>query len=106
ASSMSGLSSIPSLPTGIWAAVLLPISPQGRIDYGALADEIDILCDSPVDGLYSNGTAGEFHGQTDAEFDRITVIVAEGAKRAGKPFQIGVSHSNARIARERLARLA
>ena len=71
-----------------------------------MADEIDILCDSPVDGLYSNGTAGEFHGQTDAEFDRITVIVAEGARRAGKPFQIGVSHSNARIARERLARLA
>src|SRR5690606_40007813 len=32
--------------------------------------------------------------------------VAEGARRAGKPFQIGVSHSNARIARERLARLA
>jgi dihydrodipicolinate synthase/N-acetylneuraminate lyase len=99
------MSGSPDLPRGIWAAVLLPVSQQGGIDWGALAEEVAILCESPVDGLYTNGTAGEFHSQTDAEYERTTALVAEIAGKAGKPFQIGVSHTNARIARERLSRL-
>lgn len=99
---MSGSS---DLPQGIWAAVLLPVSAQGKIEWGALAEEVAILCASPVDGLYTNGTAGEFHSQTEAEYERLTALVADIAGKAGKPFQIGISHSNARIARERLSRL-
>jgi dihydrodipicolinate synthase/N-acetylneuraminate lyase len=57
-----------------------------------------------VDGIYSNGTAGEFHTQTEAEFDRISALLAERCNRAGQPFQIGVSHSSAQIARERVRR--
>ncbi|WP_265519135.1 dihydrodipicolinate synthase family protein [Nitratireductor luteus] len=99
------MSGSPDLPRGIWAAVLLPVSAQGEIDWGALAEEISILCEGPVDGLYTNGTAGEFHSQTEAEYERLTALMAEIAGKAGKPFQIGVNHTNARIARARLSGL-
>jgi dihydrodipicolinate synthase/N-acetylneuraminate lyase len=91
-------------PQGIWGAVLLPIDMKGAIDWAALADELDILCASGLDGLYTNGTAGEFHTQTEAEFDRLTDLVAARAGAAGVPFQIGVCQSNPRVARDRLTR--
>jgi dihydrodipicolinate synthase/N-acetylneuraminate lyase len=93
-------------PSGIWAAVLLPVDSGGEIDWPALREEIEILCDSGVAGLYTNGTAGEFHSQTESEFDRIAEIVADIAQRNGIAFQIGISQTNARLARERLRRIA
>ena len=94
-----------NLPKGIWGTVLLPVDGRGEIDFGALREEIAILCASGLDGIYSNGTAGEFHNQTEAEYEKIVTIVAEGARGAGCPFQVGVSHTNPRIARDRLRRL-
>ncbi|MCC0025183.1 MAG: dihydrodipicolinate synthase family protein [Hyphomicrobiaceae bacterium] len=91
-------------PKGIWGAVMLPINPNGEIDFGALAEEVDIMCASSVAGIYTNGTAAEFFNQTEAEFDQITELVAARAQKSGKPFQIGVSNSNPRIARDRLLR--
>ena len=92
-------------PKGIWGAVLLPIAQDGTIDFGALDTELEILCASSVAGVYSNGTAAEFHNQTEAEFDRISDMVSAHARRAGKPFQIGVNNTNPRLARERLQRI-
>lgn len=89
---------------GIWGAVLLPINTTGAIDWVALAEEIDILCASGLSGIYTNGTAGEFHTQTEAEFDRLTDLVASRSTALGIPFQIGLCHSNPRVARDRLAR--
>ncbi len=91
-------------PHGIWGTVLLPIK-DGAIDFGALAETVDILCESPLAGIYTNGTACEFHNQTEAEFDAITEMVAARASAAGMPFQIGVNDTNPRRARERLARI-
>ncbi len=93
-------------PQGIWGTVLLPVGKNGEIDFGALIEEVDLLCESGLDGIYSNGTAGEFHNQTDAEYERITAIVADRARRSGLPFQIGISSSNPRVMRARLERLA
>lgn len=93
------------VPHGIWGAVLLPINERGEIDWIALADEVDILCASSLAGIYTNGTAAEFHNQTEVEFDRITRLVAERCQAASKPFQIGVSCTNPRAARERLVRI-
>jgi dihydrodipicolinate synthase/N-acetylneuraminate lyase len=93
------------MPRGIWGAVLLPVDGAGGIDWGALSEQVAILCASDLAGIYTNGTAGEFHSQTEAEFDRLSELVAGVAAKAGKPFQIGVSNSNARLARERLARI-
>ena len=95
----------PFRPRGIWGAVLLPLDRAGEIDMAALADTVDILCAGSLAGIYTNGTASEFHSQTEAEFDTVTALVADRAGRVGKPFQIGVSNSNARVARARLARI-
>jgi len=93
------------MPRGIWGAVLLPVDGAGDIDWGALSAQVEILCASDLAGIYTNGTAGEFHSQTEAEFDRLSELVAEVAAKAGKRFQIGVGNSNARLARDRLARI-
>ena len=98
------LSSHPQ-PQGIWGTILLPITEHDEIDWGALAEELDVLAASGLAGIYANGTAGEFHNQTEAEYERLASLVAQKAQAAGMPFQIAVSNTNPRIARERLRRL-
>ena len=94
-----------ALPHGIWGTILLPVDAQDRIDWGALAEELDVLVASGLHGIYANGTAGEFHNQTDAEYERIAQLVADKAHAARMPFQIGVSNTNPRVARARLRAL-
>jgi len=89
---------------GTWATLLLPVDAGDRIDYARLAEEISILAASGCDGVYSNGTAGEFHTLTEDEFDKTAEMLAARCERAGMPFQIGVSHMSAQISRERLRR--
>src|SRR3954471_24315441 len=89
---------------GNWATLLLPIADNDAIDFGALSDEIDAIIAAKVDGVYSNGTAGEFHTQSEAEFDRVSMVLAEKCEKARLPFQIGASHMSAQISRERLRR--
>ena len=92
-------------PRGIWGAVMLAIDSNGQIDWNATEQTIGCLAASSVDGIYSNGTACEFHCQTETEFDRLSDLVATVANRAGVPFQIGISQSNPRVARDRAARV-
>lgn len=92
------LSSHPQ-PQGIWGTILLPITEHDQIDWGALAEELDVLAASGLAGIYANGTAGEFHNQTEAEYERLVDLVAQKAQAAGMPFQIGVSNTNPRVAR-------
>jgi dihydrodipicolinate synthase/N-acetylneuraminate lyase len=91
---------------GVWGAVLLPVDATGEIEWSALNDQLSALGTSGLHGVYTNGTAGEFHGQTEAEFDRLSEAVAIFCQATHLPFQIGVSHTNARVARERLGRIA
>ena len=56
---------------GNWGTLLLPINNDDSIDYVRLADEIDYFISAKLDGIYSNGTAGEFHNQTEDEFYKI-----------------------------------
>ena len=90
---------------GNWATLLSVWNDADSLDLGRLADQIEALIEMGVDGIYSNGTAGEFHAQTDEEFDRISRCLAERCEAAGMPFQIGVSHMSAQISRERLRRI-
>jgi len=90
---------------GTWGTLLLPIQPDDSIDYTLLAEEIDRLIESGVAGIYSNGTAGEMYNQTEAEFDRISGILAERCERAEVPFQLGASHMSPILSLERLRRV-
>ncbi len=87
---------------GNWATLLSAWNADDSLDLGRIAAEVDALIAMRVDGIYSNGTAGEFHAQTEDEFDRISQCLAEKCSAAGVPFQIGVSHMSAQISRERL----
>jgi dihydrodipicolinate synthase/N-acetylneuraminate lyase len=79
---------------GIWRTVLLPIRSDEGIDYQRLSDEIDQMIGVGLDGLYTNGSAGEFHAQTGEEFDHVSQIATERCEKAGVPFQISVSALN------------
>ena len=90
---------------GNWATLLSAWNADDSLDLGCVAAEIDALIAMRVDGIYSNGTAGEFHTQTEAEFDQISECLAGKCNAAGMRFQIGVSHMSAQLSRERLRRI-
>ena len=89
---------------GTWGTLLLPIQRDECIDEVLLVEEIAVMTEAHLDGIYSNGTAGEFHNQTETEFDRVQALLAEKCYTAGIPFQIGVSHMSPIISLERLKR--
>lgn len=89
---------------GNWATLLLPLNNDDSINYTQLEQEIDTLIAYKVDGIYSNGTAGEFYNQTEEEFDKVNTLLAAKCNAAGMPFQIGCSHMSPEISRERLKR--
>jgi dihydrodipicolinate synthase/N-acetylneuraminate lyase len=91
---------------GTWASLLLPLDSHDAIDFARIKDQIDYLAASRVDGIYSNGTAGEFFAQSEDEFDRINALLAEKCTSCAKPFQIGASHTSAQISLDRLKRAA
>ncbi len=87
---------------GNWVTVLLPINADESIDFNCLNDEIDVLVSVKPDGMYCNGTAGEFYNITEAEYDTIARMLADKCNQAEIPFQIGVSHMSPVISLERL----
>ncbi|MGL4965274.1 MAG: dihydrodipicolinate synthase family protein [Inquilinus sp.] len=87
---------------GNWATLLLPIAADQSIDFGRLAEEIDLLIAARVDGIYSNGTAGELHNQTEAEYAAIQALLAERCRAAGMPFVIGACQPDPSLARQRV----
>src|SRR5260221_14129353 len=89
---------------GTWGTLLLPINQDESIDFIRLADQIDVLLGTGVQGIYTNGTAAEFYSQTEEEFDRVHHLLVERCEKAGMPFQIGVNHTSAQIALARLKR--
>lgn len=89
---------------GTWGSVLLPINADDTIDFRRLEDELDAMAGAGLDGYYTNGTSGEFHTQSEEEFDRISSIVASKAEAQKIPFQLGCSHPVAQTALKRVER--
>lgn len=89
---------------GNWASLLLPIAEDDSIDFEKLGEEIDMLIAAKVDGIYSNGTAGEFHNQTEMEYERIQDILASRCRAAGMAFVIGACQPDPIIMLDRLRR--
>ncbi|WP_028922511.1 dihydrodipicolinate synthase family protein [Pseudonocardia acaciae] len=89
---------------GVWASVLLPVRADEGIDMDRLAVAVDRLVAAGVHGVYTNGTAGEFHTLSDAEYDAVHELVAAACTAAGVPFQLGASHPSGQLSLERIAR--
>jgi len=89
---------------GNWSAVLLPINADDSIDWSRLEMQVARLIQAGVNGIYTNGTAGEFWSQTEAEFDRLSALVAGQCERAGMPFQIGACQVSPQLTLERIRR--
>jgi dihydrodipicolinate synthase/N-acetylneuraminate lyase len=80
----------------------VPVNEDNSINYTLLSEEIDILIAMQVNGIYSNGTAGEFYNQTETEFRQINSLLAEKCNAAQMPFQVGCSHMSPQLSLERL----
>ena len=89
---------------GTWGTILLPLNTDESIDWARLRDEVAALAAAGVDGIYSNGSAGEFYAQTEVEFDEVSAVLAEMCEARGLAFQIGVCHMSAQISLARLRR--
>ena len=90
---------------GTWGTLLLPIAEDDSIRYESLQEQLKTLIASGVNGIYSNGTAGEFYNQTEAEFDQISGMLAEACNKAGMPFQIGCNCTNPKQTLKRIKRI-
>ncbi|MBO9609245.1 MAG: dihydrodipicolinate synthase family protein, partial [Paenibacillaceae bacterium] len=77
---------------GTWGTVLLPLGENETIDYARMRTQIETIAAAGVNGIYSNGTAGEFYAQSEAEYETISELVAEVCEARGLPFQLGASH--------------
>lgn len=87
---------------GSYATLLLPINKDETISFDRLREEIRHLIEASVDGIYSNGTAGEFYTQNEQEFRQIQEILADECSSAGMPFQIGASQMSPQMTIERI----
>jgi 4-hydroxy-tetrahydrodipicolinate synthase len=92
--------------TGTYATLLLPVTARDAIDFGALDAQLDYLVTSGVDGIYSNGTAGEFYSLSESEFSHVNERLAAKCEAAAVPFQIGASFPTAQSSLERARRAA
>jgi len=89
---------------GTYATLLLPIQPDDGIDFGLLRAQLEYFVDAKVDGVYSNGTAGEFYTESEDEFVQINQLLAETCERARLPFQVGASFPTAQLSLQRIRR--
>lgn len=89
---------------GNWATLLLPLNDDEIINYKQLEAQIDVMIAYGVNGIYSNGTTGEFYNQTEEEFDHIHTILSSKCNAVSMPFQIGCSHMSPKISLERIRR--
>jgi dihydrodipicolinate synthase/N-acetylneuraminate lyase len=79
--------------SGILTPNITPVDAQGRVDEERLRGYVDWLIDRGVDGLYPNGSTGEFVRFTREERRRIVQIVVE--QTAGRvPILAGAAEAN------------
>lgn len=79
--------------TGILTPNITPVDAQGRVDEERLRGYVDWLIERGVDGLYPNGSTGEFVRFTRDERRRIVQVVVEQA-RGRVPILAGAAEAN------------
>ncbi|KAA5545135.1 dihydrodipicolinate synthase family protein [Roseiconus nitratireducens] len=79
--------------SGVLTPNITPVDSAGRVDEGKLRGYVDWLIDKGVDGLYPNGSTGEFVRFTPEERRRIVEIVVD--QTAGRvPILAGAAEAN------------
>ena len=79
--------------SGIFTPNIVPLDARGHIDEGTLRGYVDWLIEKGVDGLYPNGSTGEFVRFTPEERRRIIDIVVD--QTAGRvPILAGAAEAN------------
>jgi 4-hydroxy-tetrahydrodipicolinate synthase len=79
--------------SGILTPNITPVDQDGRVDEDRLRGYVDWLIDRGVDGLYPNGSTGEFVRFTAEERRRIVEVVVE--QTAGRvPVLAGAAEAN------------
>ncbi|WP_063798124.1 dihydrodipicolinate synthase family protein [Streptomyces sp. 150FB] len=91
---------------GIWSPLLLPVDAHEAIDFDRLGENLAAVLRTGVNGVYTNGTAGEFHTLDEREYDRLHELVADRCTAAGVPYQLGASHPSGQISLDRIRRAA
>lgn len=81
--------------TGILTPNITPVDIAGRVDEDKLRGYVDWLIDRGVDGLYPNGSTGEFVRFTAEERRRIVKVVVEQT-RGRVPVLAGAAEANAK----------
>lgn len=89
---------------GTYATLLLPVREDDSIDFGLLRAQLAFFVEAGVDGVYSNGTAGEFFTESESEFVAVNELLAEVCEEAGMPFQVGASFPTAQMSLARIRR--
>ena len=90
---------------GMWVSVPTEWDEEGNFDEKTFRDEVALLIDAGVHGLYTTGTTGEFYAMDWEEWTRVQDAFL--AETAGKiPVQVGANWFNTRdtIKRMRYAR--
>ena len=64
--------------------MLLPVRPDDSIDFESLDAELDVLLKVGLAGVYTCGTAGEFHALDEEEFDALSELVATKSRVPGR----------------------
>jgi 4-hydroxy-tetrahydrodipicolinate synthase len=85
----------PSRITGILTPNITPVDSRGNVDEDTLRGYVDWLIDHGVDGLYPNGSTGEFVRFTAEERRRIVAIVVDQT-RGRVPVLAGAAEANAK----------
>ena len=73
---------------GIWAFVPTPWDAANRLDESVLRHDVQYLCGTGLDGLYTTASSGEFYAMDDDEFARLVTAVLDEARPAGTAVQV------------------
>lgn len=91
---------------GIWAPLVTPFTPDEGVDLEALAFNVQLYGQTPLQGYVALGTTGEFAHLSDEERGRVIETVVRAARADDRPVIAGVGGHATRVAVEQARRAA
>ncbi|WP_281648847.1 dihydrodipicolinate synthase family protein [Parendozoicomonas sp. Alg238-R29] len=88
---------------GTWAPLFLQIKEHSVIDFGFIDEEIAIIQNSGVSGVYAGTNSSEFFNLTFTEYCRLIERFASSCHRHGIAYQLGACHAHPYESLERVA---